>query len=113
MGAFVTFIFPNLFYLAFAAIHLGIVFLIFAIDNVLPPFFVLQIPLNRLFDTILKFSFWQPAQFPMNLGWIYSITTIMALSVLYMNNQTLRLTQFLTNNPHNIYIALFIVTAYI
>ena len=41
-------------------IHLFIIILILTADNVLPPFAIIQVPLNGLLDTICKFSFRQP-----------------------------------------------------
>lgn len=42
----------------FISIHLLIIMLIFPTNDVFPPFTVIQIPLNGLFNTISKFSFW-------------------------------------------------------
>lgn len=44
-----------------ASIHLLVILLVFAGNNGLPPVFMVQVPLDGLFDAVSKFRFRQPA----------------------------------------------------
>ena len=61
------------------------------------PFLVLEIPLYRFFDTLLKLERWLPAEFLLELARIDGVTHIVPLSVCYISNQiqvsTLRATE--------------------
>ena len=72
-------------------IHLLIIILILAINDILPPLLVLKIPFNGLFNAVRKLRLRQPAQLIMNLRRIDCVTHIMTFAVGYVRNQALRL----------------------
>ena len=63
------------------AVHLLVVILILAGDDGLPPFLVVQIPLDGLLDAVGKHGLRQSAQFIVNLGGVDGITHIVTLTV--------------------------------
>ena len=72
-------------------IHLFIVVLILTADDLLPPVFVIKIPLDRLFDAVLKFCLRQPAEFVVNLSRVDCISEIMTLTIGNICDQALGL----------------------
>lgn len=74
-------------------------------------FSVIQIPLNRPLQPILKLCLRQPSQLPMDFGRINGVTQIMPLTVFHKDNQVFRFPKLMTDQSHDIDVSHLIVTA--
>ena len=77
----------------------------------LPPVFVVQIPLDRLLDTGIKVVFRLPAKLRLDLGRIDRITAVMTRTILDVTDQAFRLVQRFQDGFNNLQVGPLIVSA--
>ena len=94
-----------------ASIHLLVILLVFPGNNGLPPVFMVQVPLDGLFDAVGKFCFRQPAQFFMDFRRVDSVAPVMTFAVGNMMDEAFRLAQCFANQFNDVDIPHFIVAA--
>ena len=85
-----------------AFIHLLIILLVFPGNDGLPPIFVIQIPLDGLFDAVGEFCFRQPAQFFVDFRRINGVAAVMAFTVRNMMDEAFRFAQFFANQFNDV-----------
>ena len=62
-------------------VHFGIVVLVIAAEDVLPPGTVVEIPLDRFLDPVVEFRRWCPAELIGDFRWVDRIALVMAGAV--------------------------------
>ena len=77
----------------------------------LPPVFVVQIPLDRLLDTGIKVVFRLPAKLRLDLGRIDCISSVMARAVFYVFDQRFRFVQSFQDGLYYLKVCSLIVSA--
>ena len=57
----------------------------------LPPFLIVQIPLDGFLDAVLELGLWQPAKFIVDFGRLDGVTHIVTLAIANTGDMTFRL----------------------
>lgn len=76
-------------------VHLAVILLIFSVEDMAPPFFVLQIPADRAVDSFVESGFRLPTEIATDLCGIDGVSPIMPRAISDKTNQAFRLAELL------------------
>ena len=94
-------------------VHFFKVLAVLTAQDVLPPIFIIQIPLNGLSNAGIEVVYRLPAQLSLQLGRIDGVTHIVTGTVGYKVDQALRLIQSLQDGLNYFQVGALVMAAYI
>ena len=94
-------------------VHLLVVILVFAADDLFPPAAVVQVPPNCPLDTVGKLRLGQPAQLIVDLRRVDGVAQVVALAVGHEGDEVLALVQLVHDQLHDVDVRHLVVAAHV